>query len=45
MMLARAVVLYMSKARYSRITNVSTALGFIAFAERGPYCSAKGGLL
>lgn len=42
---ARAVVPHMIREGYGRIINISSSLGGTALPERGPYCSAKGGLL
>ena len=42
---ARAAAPHMIARRYGRIINISSSLGSIALPERGPYCSAKGGLL
>jgi NAD(P)-dependent dehydrogenase (short-subunit alcohol dehydrogenase family) len=42
---ARAVAPHMIRQGYGRIINISSSLGGIALPERGPYCSAKGGLL
>ena len=42
---ARAVAPHMLRNGYGRIINISSSLGSIALPERGPYCSAKGGLL
>jgi NAD(P)-dependent dehydrogenase (short-subunit alcohol dehydrogenase family) len=42
---ARAVAPHMIRQGYGRIINISSSLGAVALPERGPYCSAKGGLL
>jgi NAD(P)-dependent dehydrogenase (short-subunit alcohol dehydrogenase family) len=42
---ARAVAPHMIRQGFGRIINISSSLGGIALPERGPYCSAKGGLL
>ncbi len=42
---ARAVARHMKEQRSGRVINVASMLGLAALAERGAYCSSKGGVI
>ena len=44
-LVARAAVPQMIERGWGRVINISSALGAVGLPDRGPYCSAKGGLL